>query len=293
MLEHQPLIRRFVYDPCHRRDQHAMLAIVGQEGSGKSSVAVRIGELVDPDFSVDNVFWHPAGLLERLDEGVNRGECLVFDEAGVELGNRSWYESDQIDFNKVLQTVRNQNAAIIFTLPVFQQLDIQAQTRVKGLINLDDRPDEARGLASGRYYRIDVDRTDMGRDDIYRKKPEIRINGHRKTITKVSFRKPSAGLWQRYEAGKSAFQAEFYAEKREQFSDGVAGENEITPQAVADEIINDRDLSEFVNQHGHTKEPYIDKDLIELEYPDLSVRDAKKAKKLVERSDEVDPHAHV
>jgi hypothetical protein len=277
-----------VWKPCNQDNQHYMGAIVGQEGAGKSSVALRMGELVDPNFDADNVFFHPVELIERLEGGVEKGTLFVFDEAGVELGNRTWYDSDQIEFNKVLQTIRNENAAVLFTLPVLDQLDVQAQTRLKGLISLHDRPYKGRGLVMGRYYEIDVDRVGHGKDDIYRIKPEVKVNGFSKTISRVGFRKPTESLMADYEATKQEFQSELYERVNDQFNgDGGSGDDSLSPKQAAQEILDEGRVDDVVSIHGGNGTEYIDQDLIALEYPELSVRDAKQAKKVLQRSSEV------
>jgi len=94
-----------------------MAGVVGAEGSGKSGTALSLCETVDPGFSADRVFFDPADFMEWCNQDARTaGDAAIIDEAGVGLGNRTWHDEDQILLNKALQTARDDNLAIFFTL---------------------------------------------------------------------------------------------------------------------------------------------------------------------------------
>jgi len=94
-------IIRPVWQRLNQKNEHWMHVIVGREGSGKSHTAIKICELIDPDFDASNVFFDPADLLRYLRDGeYERGQMLILDEAGASMGKRTWHDSGQVKLNQ-------------------------------------------------------------------------------------------------------------------------------------------------------------------------------------------------
>lgn len=271
------LWRREAWRRCHIDNQHYMLCVVGREGTGKSYTALRLGEVFDPEFSAERVVFQPERMLELMDsDETGRGSVVILDESGVGLGNRSWYDKEQIKLNKALQTIRDHNLIGIFTLPRLHELDSQTRGRLHAYLEMT-RVDQGNDRAVGKYKQIDVARGE--RDNIYTPYPRMRVNGRLETIQSISVGKPSADLIEQYEARKQQFQTELYEE--------VVGaddepDDDDSPADVAELLIENEEWEEFVSEHGQTGRRYIDKDMLRAEY-NLSHSDARSVKKLVEK----------
>lgn len=280
-VKNRPILRKKIWEACNRTNEHYVGGIVGREGSAKSYTALRIGELVDPNFSAEQVFFHPDHLLELIRDKSKdwlKGRLFVGDEAGVGLGNRTWYEDGQIKANQALQTVRDDNIALLMTLPRLEELDKQAKGRLKGAFKMTEK-DEERMVATARYYNIEPSR--MGQDKIYRKYMTVRRGGKQVELKRTQFKPPADDLVAEYEEKKKDFKDEFFTDAIESAEDGDGAEQDQTDyQGMADEVV--ANVNDFVTKHGHTGKEYLDKDMIQMEY-DLSVRDAKKVKKLASR----------
>jgi len=98
------------------RNQHFVILIVGKPGSGKSYTALRIAELIDKNFTLDNVVYSPAEFI-RLVKELNEGRVIVFDEAGVGVYSRDWQNKINKAFAKLIQILRYKCLGIIFTTP--------------------------------------------------------------------------------------------------------------------------------------------------------------------------------
>jgi len=123
------IVRQKVWKRMNVDNQHFMGAVVGREGTGKSHSALAIASAVDPEFTAEDVFFQPERLLEALNsDDYGRGNVVVLDEAGVGLGNRSWYDKEQILLNQALQTARDDNMGVLYTLPRLEELDSQTTT---------------------------------------------------------------------------------------------------------------------------------------------------------------------
>ena len=274
------IIRQKVWKRCNVDNKHFMGVVVGREGSGKSHTAVKIASGVDPSFTAERVFFDPKRLLEVLkDDEHGAGTAVVIDEAGVGLGNRTWYEQDQILLNQALQTARDDNMCVLFTLPRLSELDSQTIGRLHTYIEMMDL-NKVEGYADARWMNIDPARDESG--NVYKQYPRLRVRGRRKRVKRVRFRPPDEDIVEAYEDRKAQFKQKLYAEAIEAAEDADSDDDGADPKAIAQEIA-DSGVSQFIAVNGSTKEPYINKDLIRVEY-DLSHSDASAVKTLLERT---------
>lgn len=282
------VLKQKIWRQCNIENQHFIGVVVGPEGSGKSYTALKIGETVDPSFNAERVMFDPAEFLKRLQEWKaneeTKGKVVVSDEAGVGIGVRSWYEEDQIKFNQVLQVIRDENMAIIFTLPRLSELDSQTRGRVRGYMEMTDL--DAGNWAKFKYLNWKPTRDE--RDKIYRQYPVLRVNGYEQQIRRLCVSPPSEELVRNYQRRKSEFQQQLYQETEELMT-GENEEKDYSPQEIVEEV-KDGGLQDLLSWHGAHKKWYLDKDLIRAEYG-LSHSTAKTAKKLLLNDDSVDVEA--
>lgn len=275
------IVRQKMWRRMNVQNQHFMGAIVGREGTGKSHSALRLSRTVDPSFTADDVFFQPQELLEAFDsDAYGQGDMIVLDEAGVGLGNRSWYDKEQILLNQTLQTVRDDNMGVIFTLPRLEELDSQTIGRLHAFVEmLDVHPNE--GWASAKWKNISLTRDGRGED--FKKYTRLNVNGVKKRITRFAISAPPEELVEAYEKRKESFKKELYEEAIAAYDEDT--DDGQSPSEVADEII-DSGVSEYVSEHGGNGRRYVDQELIRSDFG-LSHRDAKAAKKIVERTADV------
>jgi hypothetical protein len=256
-----------------------MAAVVGREGSGKSYTGVKIAESVDPTFNADRIMFDPPELLRNLQKwkqaGETQGKMVVADEAGVGVGVRTWYEADQILFNKVLQVIRDENMGIIFTLPRLTELDSQTRGRLHAFIEMTDKEDGE--WAEFKWLNWSPTRDE--RDKIYRNYSEMKIEGVKRPVKRLRVSPPSSEIIDDYSRAKDEFQSSLYAEALDEMEDDVDDEKSVKDIAVD---LADGNISAVVSRHSQNNQPYINKDLIRAEFG-LSHADAKGVKSLLER----------
>jgi hypothetical protein len=102
--------------------RHFIVMIVGEPRSGKSYSALRIAELVDQDFSLDNLVYSPAEFL-KLVKTREEGNVIVFDEAGVKIFSREWQSKMNKALAKVFQILGYKHLGIILTFPSVMFVD--------------------------------------------------------------------------------------------------------------------------------------------------------------------------
>jgi hypothetical protein len=279
------ILEQKIWRQCNEENQHFMAAIVGREGSGKSLTALRIAELVDPSFNADRVMFEPQRFLEQLQEwkanGETQGKMIVADEAGVGLGVRTWYQKDQVLFNQVLQTIRDENMGVIFTLPRLNELDSQARGRLHAYIEMTDL--NAGEWAQLRWLNWSPTRDE--RDDVYRHYPTLRVDGRQQQIKRLRFTPPSDALATAYSERKTAFQEQLYQDAIDEMDESE--EEQQSAQDIASDIKSSNNIAELLSWHGGHNRWVLSKDLIR-ETHDLTHRKAKAVKELLRSDDEID-----
>lgn len=274
---------RKVWDRVNRDNEHFMGLIIGREGSGKSYTAIKIADKLDPTFDADRIIFDVIELLEVLTEGKHEpGNFYVLDEAGVQMGNRTWQERSQVLANQALQLIRSHNLGLIFTLPRVRELDEQAYARQQAQLEMVEK--ETDEYVRAKWQWVDPDR--RRRDgNIYLHNPRRGpINGQIREVKSIGFKPPTNDeLIEEYEERKSKFQQEFY-ERTIREARGETEEEEddsMSPRELATEIANGS-VERFVSQHNQTKQPYINGDLIR-SYYDVSHSDARAIKSMLEQ----------
>lgn len=289
---HVPWLLRRIWDRVNLQNEHFMGVIVGREGSGKSHTAIRIASEVDPSFTADRVIFDVAELLSRLKDGEHeKGNFYVLDEAGVQLGRRTWQERSQVLANQALQLIRDHNLGLIFTLPRLGEFDSQAQGRLQAALEIIEKQDGE--YVRGKWKFFDPDRMD-DTGKIYKKNPRRRDDGAVHRLVTVAFKPPDSELINPYEDRKGEFQEEFYQEVIDSLQDEeeVDADDEKSVKDIATEIAANG-FSQYVSEDKKSKRPYINWNLIRAEY-DVSQNDARAVKSLLEKQfDESDLEAVV
>jgi ABC-type dipeptide/oligopeptide/nickel transport system ATPase component len=273
------VLRRNIWRRLNIKNEHFMGVIVGREGSGKSHTALSICRTVDPTFDADRVFFDPADLVEAFrDDELGEGNMVMLDEAGVGLGRRSWYEKEQVLLNQTLQTVRDENMGVLYTLPRLSELDSQTVGRLHALLAMKEKhPQE--GWASVSYKNVDPTRETVD-GKVYRKYPRMNIDGRKHRITSIGIKRPPADLADAYEERKAEFKKGLYEQVIEAHDD--TDDETTDPKAIA-QTIADEGVDAVVSTNNQNGKPYINKDLIRVEY-DISHSDARAVKSMLEAS---------
>lgn len=282
-LEGSPVFQK-MWGRIHRRNMNFMAAICGEVGSGKSYAALSLAEMLDPDFSIEQVAFSVEEFVELVNEDYPEGSFIVMEESSVSMNAQTWWDSDQIQVGNILDTWRHQNRGAIFTLPAFGQLQKNARGRMHGL-GQTRGIDYQEEVAALRYRYIQQD-SDTGK--IYKKyhrlpHPETGVETQ---YTWIGLPKPSQELLDAYEERKEQFTDELNQEILNNIRGEGSGDNGRTAKDIKQEVETDG-VEQVVSIHGGNGTKYIDAELIEVEY-ECSRRDAKKVKKLLERDDAAD-----
>jgi hypothetical protein len=130
----------------------------GDRGVGKSYMALRYAEKLDPSFSIDRVVFTVEEFLERVIEfteadpakGMPLPRIIVFDDAGVEVDSREYNSRSNLAVRHVAETFRQDLISVFFTVPSLSMIDSSTKEMADAVIKVIDH-----GL--GRAYRFIYD----------------------------------------------------------------------------------------------------------------------------------------
>lgn len=120
-----PWLKR-IWRRVYRRNQNWLCIGHGGTGTGKSYTALELCDLLDPNFTVDNVVFDALELIELVQSGkIRPGSAVLFEELGVAANARDWYTNENKALSNVTQVFRTYNLIVIYTVPRLGLVDKQ------------------------------------------------------------------------------------------------------------------------------------------------------------------------
>jgi len=253
--------------------------VCGDTGSGKSYSALSLADIIVPrGITIKrNVVFNAVQFLQKLtDKSLQKGDILIFDEAGVGMSSREWYSTQNKLMGSVLQTFRNMNVGVIFTTPNLSFIDVQARKLFHNYIetaNIDFR----KNIATLKVYKI---QHNSRLDKTYYKSPRFIVDGRIRKMTHLCLPKPKQYLIKEYEEAKTEYTQSLNAEALKE----LTGQNqpvkkEFNPEEIKNKILKDK--NKYLKVHNN--KTIIDIDLIRYDY-NLPREKGRLVKKLVQGS---------
>ncbi len=101
----------------------------GPTGIGKSWALISIAHMIDPKFEPRQIAFDFGGVMNIINSDwfhKKKYKVLIFDEAQISIGNRSWHSLMNRLMNFLLSTFRHQNIILLFSSPYSDFLDSQS-----------------------------------------------------------------------------------------------------------------------------------------------------------------------
>lgn len=196
-----------IMDNRFKQNQNILTAITGGTGSSKSYQDLRRAELwysfyFNKPFPSENICFSLATAMRRLTSGeLKKGDILIMEESGVNLGSLDFQQKIVKLFNYVLQSFRSLNIGIFFNLPHLSMLSKQARMLIHYHFITQGIDHEKKIAKSKCFYR----QVNQQTGKVYPKYLRYRVQGKITTIKKLSYSLPSPELMERYEAEKLKF----------------------------------------------------------------------------------------
>jgi hypothetical protein len=244
---------RWLYSRLINQNKNVLGVELGSTGSGKSYRDLRKAELwykfhFKQPFPTENICFGTLAAMERITSGkMRKGEVIIFEEAGANLGNLDFQSKVSKMFTYVLQSFRSMNIAIFFNLPYFSMLNKSARMLMhysfeSAGINMEE------GLNNCRPFFHQVNQK-TGK--VYQKFPKVRQGGGIRKVKVFSFERPSQYLLEAYEQKKKDYLAgstELYKAKMREI------ELKDTPVSIKQKALEPHLLRVWkLNQEGKTQ----------------------------------------
>lgn len=111
-----------VLPDLEKNDKDCIIAIDGEEGSGKSWLALQWAKYIDPSFNLNRVVFTPEEFRDAIYKA-KKGQSIVFDEAFTGFSSRAGLSSVNKTLVSLMMQVRQKNLFIVIVLPTFFLLD--------------------------------------------------------------------------------------------------------------------------------------------------------------------------
>lgn len=136
-----------------------LVVIYGQEGVGKSNLAVELCKLYDPTFTLeDRYIYDLLPFLQKLqaDFHDNTGKAYLLDEATNLASNRDWNKEGNKHMIQLLEMFRSRGLTLIMCIPSFDRLDIYIREhRARFKLECMDLAEGSRFGGRG-YYKLTI-----------------------------------------------------------------------------------------------------------------------------------------
>jgi hypothetical protein len=251
------IFNKWLYSRLIRNNKNVLSAELGPTGSGKSYRDLRKAELwyrynFKEQFPVENICFGLAMTMKRLASGeLRRGEILVVEEAGVNLGSRDWQNKFSKMFNYVLQSFRSMNIGIFFNLPYLSMLDSQARHLLHYYAE-SSGIDPKKKLNKCKPFFLEVAQSS---GKIYRHYPSVKMNGRSVKVKRFNYSMPSQYLIDDYEAKKEKYLKDLIKE----YSEKANGKEKILrPPEIAEKCylryyVDGKSQQEIADEVGKTQ----------------------------------------
>lgn len=128
------IITGTIKNDLNNNDVDFTMCAVGQRGAGKSEMALEFCRKVDPSFEKNpRIVFTIDEYMDAVD-GMKKGQALIFDEAGVNMGAREWMHLQNKVFNYTKQLDRFNNLMVIYTVPDLGFIDLQLRKMLDAVV---------------------------------------------------------------------------------------------------------------------------------------------------------------
>lgn len=188
-------------------NKNILLAFIGATGSGKSYSCMRMCELwyqhrFNKTFPVEHICFSIEQAMRLINSGkLSRGDLIIFEEAGVNMGNLDFQTKLNKFFGYVLQAFRCKNIGVIFNLPNFNMLSKTARTLLHGVFQTVTINIFTKQVIIKPFYL----QTNPLTGKPYTKYLKLKMNHHYVKIERLGFSLPSEELTKPYEDIKDKF----------------------------------------------------------------------------------------
>ena len=279
--KHDEVLPKYFHHLLLKKKLGLVTAIAGSQaiktGSGKSYTALRLGEVIDKNFSIEKVVYSPSeffSVMDKIEESGKKGQVVVVDEGEITAPARLWHSFTNMAISYTLSTFRYLCGMAIFVTPAFGWLDKRIRILTSHIGFTEKFLDTGNKVKVAlRLYQLE---TDLMGEKIYLKKIQMYSKEEERLVKFSHFlvNLPNEKLIEEYEKKSVAFKSSLrknLEETIEKFKKYEKGEKEENEKNI-EEYVKKALENEFILQDLKEKNK-VSKTLVEsIFYNKLSVR---------------------
>jgi hypothetical protein len=277
---------RHIFKRVHTYKFNFLGMVTGKHRVGKSLTALSMSHILDPTFTdnlEDRVVYFPDDFMRALQNIKKKriiGGAIIWDEAGVGMPAREWFDTANKSISYTLQVFGRYRPIVYFVTQDVSYIDSQARKLFHGFYEMNRmgnkcsiaKPFDVKyNKRNGKVYYI-YPRLHMKHDDAY---------GCKVIIKKINVLRPFKELEQRYELHSKEFKdkiVEQMKERSEKYKAGDIDAKKMTQEEIVDKLYENRENRLYLSKRSKPENVIYDKDAIRIEFdvPDSLARHIKK-----------------
>jgi len=288
---------RYIYKKVHERKFNYLGFITGKHRVGKSTTALALSYVLDPTF-YDNletrVVYYAKDFMKALREIREKniiGGCIVWDEAGVGIPAREWYEISNKAINKAVQVFGRYRPIVFFVTQDITYIDSQVRKLFHGFFEMYRTKNEyAYMMPFNVRYSKRLGKIYFSYTRIY---PHLGdVVGRTLKLRLITVKRPPQELIERYEQHSAEFKDRIMdqmEERTEMFLEGKIDKKKMSVSEIVKDLVeNHRDDQMFLSKRSSPDNIVFDANAIMYHYG-IPSRLARFVKKLAEKEANKEP----
>lgn len=242
----------------YRNNQNFLCVVYGATGTGKSYSCLKLCEMIDPKFKVDNVVFDAEQFIALVKSGkLKKGSAILFEELGVAANARNWYKQENMILSFITQVFRTKNFVVFYTVPRLEFVDMQIAKLVHAHIEAL-KVDRSRKKNIVKVY--DPVQYDSKKNKWFRHYPVFRKNNKTYKINKYVLAKVWNKTAKEYEKKRDVYltkitqdASNYFEKQKDKIEKKHYNQKEIVD--ITDEIIRDREdyMDDSLNRFYQSK----------------------------------------
>jgi hypothetical protein len=131
------LFSKFLGNLVNASDEDALILIAGDKRKGKSSVAINLAMRNDPNWNLERVVFSTRDYIHVINSRPPIGSYIIFDDAGLGISSKRWWEDQAVIFGMVSQSVGYRRYVTILTVPDMRWIESTSRSLIRYIITMD------------------------------------------------------------------------------------------------------------------------------------------------------------
>lgn len=280
---------RHIYKRIHTYKFNFLGMFTGKHRVGKSTSSISVAHALDPTFLPnleERVVYFPDDFMRALQDIKRKriiGGAIVWDEAGVGIPAREWYDTSNKSISYTLQVFGRYRPIVFFVTQDVGYIDSQARKLFHGFYEMNrignkfasaKTFDVKYNKRTGKVYYI-YPRHHMKNGDAF---------GCKVIIKKINVLLPFKEMLDRYEFHSKIFKdkiVEQMQERSENYNQGKVDTKRMTMDEITNTLVNHKDDKLYLSKRSKDDNVIFDKDAIRQEF-DITDSLARHIKKVAE-----------